>query len=110
MIFIGPCVGIDNTQTWDSANTAYTKYSAVYCAGSRCDEGLVVSNDVIGVCTEGTIMPHPSIVCSKTYYKCLTDKATSLQYWQSQSCPDDHVFSRRSYQCNTTCKQETFNK
>ena len=97
----GPCVGVDNH---DDSEESYSSFSAIYCAGSRCDERLLVSNDKTGICKEGEKFPDPFSDCSKTFYECLTNDSTTLQYWNKQSCPENEVFSRFSHQCNETCK------
>ena len=97
----GPCVGIDNQE---NSRVAHGSHSAIYCAGNRCDERLLVSNDMTGVCEEGEVFPDPYLECSKTFYKCLTDDSRRSQYWSKQRCPENEVFSRFSLQCNETCK------
>ena len=64
----------------------------------------MVDNDMVGICREGEMMPDVKIGCSRNFYECVTDRSTSLQYWQINSCQKNQVFSRFSKRCNETCK------
>ena len=82
----------------------------MFCAGSRCDERLLVSNDKVGVCEPGETMPEPHLLdlpefnCSGLYYECRTDKLTSLQYWQRLEFVNGQVFNRYLNDSSETCK------
>ena len=98
---VGPCVGMDPDT---SSDTKYTKYSAIYSSANQPDHQLLIVNEVVGVCTDGTKIPNPFLHCSKTYYECLTDDDTNLQYWQTQKCSESEVFNRIHNRCMTQCK------
>ena len=102
---------MDSKESKTSELTLYSSHSTVYCAGSRCDQRLLVSNDKVGVCAPGEVMPERLLLnqkrsnCSAIYYECLTDEATNLPYWKTKNCSKGQVFNRYSNQCNHTCKK-----